>query len=178
MEDEKLEPQAQPEQEEPKAKKEWQGKFEKGVHPPWLDEHEFNKLPPERLHEISVKGGKARVEQRRKHKRMTEAAKWLLAAKDVLSDAEIKKIMTALGFSDATNAEALMVIAMKKASKGDVDALKFVRDTAGEAPKNQVELSGDTDRPVATLDLRGMSEDELLRLAEAKADSASDKDEE
>ena len=82
--------------------------------------------------------------------------------------------MTGLGFSEATNAEALMLIAMKKASKGDVEAMKFVRDTAGEAPKNQVELTGDTDRPVATLDLRNLSEEELLRLAEAKTEPDED----
>lgn len=137
-------------------------------------EPRFNKLPPEELKAISAKGGRASQVTRKKHKRMAEAAKWLLAAKDVLSDDDIKRIMTGLGFSEATNAEALMLIAMKKASKGDVEAMKFVRDTAGEAPKNQVELTGDTDRPVATLDLRNLSEEELLRLAEAKTEPDED----
>jgi hypothetical protein len=56
----------------------------------------------------------------------------------------------------------------------DVEALKFVRDTAGEAPKNQVELSGDLDRPVATLDLRAMSEEELLRMVEERSGETAD----
>jgi phage FluMu protein gp41 len=52
--------------------------------------------------------------------------------------------------------------------------MKFVRDTAGEAPKNQVELTGDLDRPVATLDLRSMSEEELLRLVEEQQTGADE----
>ena len=52
-----------------------------------------------------------------------------------------------------------------KAAKGDVDAMRFIRDTAGEAPSNRVELSGDLERPIASLDLRTMSETELLHLA-------------
>ena len=128
----------------------------------------FKTLPPERLREISSMGGKACQEKRRKIKRMTEAAKWLLSCRDMLSDDDIKDILIKMGITDATNAEALMMVAMRKAYKGDIEALKFVRDTGGESPSNRVELTGDLDRPVATLDLRNMSEEELLRLAEAK----------
>ena len=74
--------------------------------------------------------------------------------------------------SGATNADALIIAAMIKAMKGDVEAMRFVRDTGGEAPKNQVELTGDPDRPVATMDLRAMSEEELLRLAGERADES------
>jgi hypothetical protein len=48
--------------------------------------------------------------------------------------------------------------------------MKFVRDTGGESPSNRVELTGDPERPVATMDLRSMSEEELMRLAEARSD--------
>ena len=126
------------------------------------------------------KAGIASGESRRRRRRMTEAAKWLLGSNDVVSDEDILNKLRELGVEDvATNAEALMLVALRKASKGDVEALKFVRDTAGESPSNRVELSGDVDRPVATLDLRNLSEDELLRMAEARsgADEAPESEE-
>lgn len=117
------------------------------------------------------KAGKASAETRRKKKRLQDAAKWLLQSKSIISDAEIKAKLLELGVTDeSTNAEALMLIALRKAAKGDVEAMKFIRDTGGEAPKNQVELSGDLDRPVATMDLRGMTNEQLMALAENRSD--------
>ena len=129
---------------------------------------------PEQKKEWAAKAAAAGLEARRKKKRLTDAAKWLLAANNIVTEQDVIEKLVELGISDATNAEALMVVALKKALKGDVEAMKFVRDTGGEAPKNQVELSGDLDRPVATMDLRNLSEDQLLRLAEAKADDAAE----
>lgn len=116
------------------------------------------------------KAGKVSGEVRRRKKRLQDAAKWLLQQDDVISSKEIQAKLKSLGIEDSTNAEALMLIALRRAAAGNVEAMKFVRDTAGEAPKNQVELSGDLDRPVATMDLRNLSEEQLLKLAEAKAD--------
>jgi hypothetical protein len=126
-----------------------------------------------------AKGHAVQRENRRKAKRMNRAMKWLLQSKDVISDEDIRERLVKLGVVDeddegATNAEVLALVALRKAAKGDVEALKFVRDTAGEAPKNQVELSGDLDRPVATLDLRAMSEEELLRMVEERSGETAD----
>ena len=115
--------------------------------------------------------GAASAQARRRKKRLQDAAKWLLQQDDVISNKDVQAKLKALGIEDATNAEALMLIALRKAAAGNVEAMKFVRDTGGEAPKNQVELTGDTDRPIATLDMRSLSEEELLRIAEAKADA-------
>ena len=123
---------------------------------------------PEQRHINAMKGAAASAEARRKRKKLTEAAKWLLAEKDIISNGDIQKKLKELGITDATNAEALMLIALKLASKGSVDAMKFVRDTGGESPNQRVELAGDPDRPIATMDLRQMSEADLLRLAERK----------
>jgi hypothetical protein len=127
------------------------------------------RTPEQRRRNASL-GAQATNENRRKRKKLAEAAKWLLAEKDVISDAKVKEKLRELGIDDATNAEALMLIALKKASMGNVEAMKFVRDTGGESPSNRVELTGDPERPVATMDLRSMSEEELMRLAEARSD--------
>ena len=124
-----------------------------------------------------AKGHAVMMENRKKAKRMNRAMKWLLQSKDVVSDEDIREKLVRLGVVDeddngATNAEVLALVALRKAAKGDVEALKFVRDTAGEAPKNQVELSADIDVPVATLDLRSLTEEQLLAMADAKSDDA------
>ena len=129
---------------------------------------------PEQKKEWAANANLASQAARRKKRRLKDAAKWLLASNSIATEKDIIDKLVELGISDATNAEALMVAAMKKAMKGDVEAMKFVRDTSGEAPKNQVELSGDLDRPVATMDLRNLSEDELLRMIEARADGEAE----
>ena len=124
---------------------------------------------PEQKHAAAVKGAAASAEVRRRKKRLQDAAKWLLMQNDVISNKDVQAKLRELGIEDATNAEALMLIALRKAAAGNVEAMKFVRDTGGEAPKNQVELTGDPNAPVATMDLRSMSEEELIRLAEARS---------
>lgn len=111
------------------------------------------------------------VEARNRRKMLQEAAKWILAENEIIADECVQSKLIELGVEDASNAEALMVIALRQAAKGDVDAMKFIRDTSGDVPSKKVELAGDPNRPVATLDLRNMSEDELLRLAQAKAEN-------
>ena len=128
----------------------------------------------EAARENGRKGGIKSGENRRRNRKMRDAAKFLLQQNMILGDDTVYDIARKLGLDpeDATNADALIIAAALKAMKGDVEAMKFVRDTGGEAPKNQVELSGDLDRPVATIDLRNLSEDELLRMAEAREDEA------
>ena len=129
---------------------------------------------PEQKHAAAMAGAEASIKARKRKKRLQDAAKWLLQQNDVISSKEVQAKMKSLGIEDPTNAEALMLIALRKAASGNVEAMKFVRDTGGEAPKNQVELSGDLDRPVATMDLRNMSEEDLLRLAERESGADED----
>lgn len=126
---------------------------------------------PEQKVEWGRNAQKYSAEARRKKKRLTDAAKWLLAANSIASEQEVIDKLVELGMSDATNAEAMMVVALRKALRGDVEAMKFVRDTGGEAPKNQVELSGDLDRPVATMDLKNLTNEQLMALAENRSES-------
>ncbi len=112
-------------------------------------------------------GGIKSGEVRRRRKNLREAVKWLLQEDSILNDNNAKELLAEQGIDNPSNAEVLMLIALKKAATGDVEALRFIRDTAGEAPSNRVELSGDMERPIATMDLRTMSEAELLRIAEA-----------
>ena len=121
-------------------------------------------------------GGIKSGESKRRKKRLREAAQWMLQQDDVMSCEEVKARLAEMGVDNPTNAEGLVLAAFMKAYKGDVDAMRFIRDTAGEAPSNRVELSGDLERPIAALDLRTLSEAELLRLAEVHAEDDGERE--
>ncbi len=127
----------------------------------------FSDRPPEERVEIARMGGKASGESRRRSASLREAVQRILKMdKLACTPDEVLEELRAAGMENATGAEAIAVSALIRASRGDVEAMRFVRDTAGESPTNRVELSGDPTRPVSTLDLRGLSDAELLAIIE------------
>lgn len=82
-------------------------------------------------------GGKASVKSRRKKKQMSEMLKYILAL-DV-TDEKVKKKMGEMGIEEEQMTyNALMCYAMVgAATKGNVKAAVFVRDTIGEKPKEK-----------------------------------------
>lgn len=111
-------------------------------------------LTPEQLHELTSKAGKAAARKRRERKELREIAKIVLSAP--LDEGELDDIegMTVEEYPDhnITVAEASMFRIAKKALRGDIAALAFLRDTAGERPAEQVEVSTDVAR--ATEEIR------------------------
>ena len=87
----------------------------------------------EQAREMGSKGGKASGRARREKKTMKQMLDYLLE----------KKIATKDG-KKATTLEAMMSAAVAKAIKGDIKAAEFVRDTIGQKPKEQVEVSSST----------------------------------
>jgi len=86
----------------------------------------FNELTEEEQRKIAQKGGQASVESRRAKKTMKEMLDYLLD----------KQIKTNKG--DMSTLEAIMVSMIAKASKGDVRATEFIRDTIGQKPSDKV----------------------------------------
>lgn len=78
--------------------------------------------------ELGRKGGLAAAEARKAKKTMKEMLDYLLE----------KDITTNKG--DITTLEAIMVSMIAKASKGDVRAAEFIRDTIGQKPDSTVNL--------------------------------------
>lgn len=128
---------------------------------------DFSTRTPEELSEIGRKGGIASGESRRRSASLREAVQRILK-KDKLTCTpdEVLEELRAAGMENATSAEAIAVSALIRASRGDVEAMRFIRDTAGEGPTNRVELSGDPSRPISTLDLRGLTDAQLLEIIE------------
>ena len=81
--------------------------------------------------EIGKKGGIKSGEARRAKKTMREMLDYLLE----------KEIKTNKG--DMTTLEAIMVSMIAKASKGDVRATEFIRDTIGQKPTEKTEIIGE-----------------------------------
>lgn len=75
------------------------------------------------------KGGKASGEARRRRKAMHEAFDDLLARKFVNRDGQ-----------EVSGIEAVAVKVFQKAMDGDLRAAKFIRDTVGEMPVQQVSV--------------------------------------
>lgn len=83
---------------------------------------------PTELRKMATNGGKKSGEVRRNKKTMRDMLDYLLE----------KDITTNKG--DISTMEAIMVSMIAKASKGDVRAAEFIRDTIGQKPDSTLNL--------------------------------------
>lgn len=122
---------------------------------------------PEQLREQTRKGGIKSGENRRRRKTFAEGLKELLAMPE--DDPEVRALLQKLGL-EGTMQDAMNVAQIRQAKKGDSDAFRLVRDTIGEKPRDELEIGGLADRPIQTIDLTKLSDDDLRRLAEARSE--------
>ena len=103
--------------------------------------NEFAKMSPEERRENGRKGGIASGEAKRKKKAMRERLEILLDLPiydgDVLDYEEIQSYAVLRG-RNITVQDAMMIAQINKALQGDTNAAVFVRDTAGEKPKDTI----------------------------------------
>lgn len=125
-------------------------------------------LSAEERSESAKRAGKASGEARRQHRLFKDILKDVLTA-PIDSDDQMKAALETLGLKP-THENALMLAAVRKAKAGDIEAVRFVRDTLGEKPTEAFNLSV-SDRPIKALDLGQMSDDELEKLADQADDS-------
>ena len=94
--------------------------------------------------ELSKRGGIASGVARRKKKAMRDTINLALGLRSELTDAEIERYMRC-GFADEDidNQAKIIMGIMKLAAEGDIRAAEFIRDTAGEKPKDSMSLSHD-----------------------------------
>ena len=122
-------------------------------------------LDTERAQELGRLGGIASGVARRKKRTMKEAAQQILSGSLVFGDDSTKEILALLGIDVPTNADGIMLVATLKASRGDIEAARFVRDTGGEVPTSKVEVGGIEDKPIEVLDLSALTDAQLQELA-------------
>ncbi len=92
--------------------------------------------------ELSKRGGIASGVARRKKKAMRDTINIALGLRSELTDADIERYMR-FGFADEDidNQAKIIMGIMKLAAEGDIRAAEFIRDTAGQKPKDSMALS-------------------------------------
>lgn len=94
------------------------------------------------------------------HTTMQEIFRTLLALAP--EDPKRREELLELGITP-TYAGAIGLAVVRKGSQGDVTAARFIRDTLGEKPEETALSIG---RDVRSLDLSGLSDEQLVELAE------------
>ena len=94
---------------------------------------------PEQHSADSSKAGKASGEARR----LKAAVRKALEQRIPGNMTELKEVLTEAGI-DATNDNGIAYAILLQALKGDISAANWIRDTAGEKPKEELAIGGDS----------------------------------
>ena len=111
----------------------------------------------------SKKGGIASGEARRRKKSMRETIEILLGMQvgnGRSADIEAIKTFAGLKGKNITVQEAMIIAQTQKALKGDLAALQFLRDTAGQKPSDNINFGANMDNP-----FEGLTTEQLEKLA-------------
>lgn len=106
---------------------------------------QFDKMSPERRRECGRKGGIKSGEAKRRKKEMKETLGILLGMKlkpGKGADIQSIKDFASIKGQNVTVQDALLVAQIQKAMKGDTQAMAFLRDTSGQKPDDNVNLTG------------------------------------
>ena len=112
-------------------------------------------------------GGTASAKKRRQKKTFAETLRAVLASEYPVEDA--KRKLQEMGL-DGTWMDQLSQAQVDKASRGDTEAFRAVRDTIGENPKQAVDV-GLTNGPVSGMDLSQLSDDQLRAMIAAREEA-------
>ena len=113
-------------------------------------------------------GGMASAKKRRQKKTFAETLRAVLASEYPVEDA--KKKLQSMGL-DGTWMDQLSQAQVDKASRGDTEAFRAVRDTIGENPRQAVDV-GLTNGPVSGMDLTQLSDDQLRAMIAAREEAS------
>ena len=113
-------------------------------------------------------GGTASAKKRRQKKTFAETLRAVLASEYPVEEA--KKKLQDMGL-DGTWMDQLSQAQVDKASRGDTEAFRAVRDTIGENPRQAVDV-GLTNGPVSGMDLTQLSDDQLRAMIAAREEAS------
>lgn len=105
----------------------------------------FQDMTPEELREAGRKGGIKSGESKRRKKAMRETLEVLLdmpMKKGRMADVEDIRSFADLKEKNISVEAAMMVQMIQKALKGDTNAASFIRDTSGQKPQDEVNVTG------------------------------------
>ena len=122
----------------------------------------YSKLSKEEHKAVSSLGGQKRSKQQKRHRDLRLIATAMLDAEPLETD-EVYAELESRGF-DNSYAAAIMLSAISKAMHGDIEAARFVRDTAGQKPKDQVEIGNIDGIPLMRKEMSNMSDEAILAM--------------
>ena len=105
----------------------------------------FHEMTREELAECGRIGAAKSTETRRRKRQMKDALETLMnmpLKTATAADIEQIRSMQELKGANITVGEAIALAQVQKALKGDTTAAQFVRDTSGQKPKDEVDLTG------------------------------------
>ena len=127
----------------------------------------YTDMSPDERTEFHSRGGKASTAKRRQKKTFAETLRAVLASEYPVEEA--KKKLQDMGL-DGTWMDQLSQAQVDKASRGDTEAFRAVRDTIGENPRQAVDV-GLTNGPVSGMDLSQLSDDQLRAMIAAREEA-------
>lgn len=125
-------------------------------------------LTPEERVEHARKAGLASAKKRFQHKMQKEILKDILTLE--CDDKEAVEALRALGL-DESFANAANLAVLRRAVKGDVESLRYIRDTIGEKPREGLEVGGFDGKPLASIDMSTMTDDQLRALIASRKEA-------
>lgn len=128
----------------------------------------YTDMSPDERTEFHSRGGKASTAKRRQKKTFAETLRAVLASEYPVEEA--KRKLQDMGL-DGTWMDQLSQAQVDKASRGDTEAFRAVRDTIGENPRQAVDV-GLTNGPVSGMDLTQLSDDQLRAMIVAREESS------
>lgn len=118
-------------------------------------------LTQEERTEAARRAGKASAAARYKKGLIREACQTIMASS--VEDPELSEACEKLGVENSF-AYATAIAIGRKALAGDAEAARYLRDTAGEKPREAIDMA--IDKPIQSRDMSEVSDEELEAMAE------------
>lgn len=119
-------------------------------------------LTDEERAEAAKEMGRKSGETRRRKKVLREHARMLLDL-ELTDEDELKQELANRGM-DTTEGVAILYAQVQRARKGDVEAARFLRDTSGQKPRDQLEVGGIEDQPLEVVDFTKLTDAQLKQM--------------
>lgn len=127
----------------------------------------MNRRTKEEQSAIATQGGKASGESRRRRKNTQEIVRMILDRQ--ITEAEGAERLEALGLPTTWSTKAHVAV-MQRAENGDVEAMRYLRDSAGDKPRDALEVGNLDGQPLATIDLSTMTDEQLRAMIALRAE--------
>lgn len=119
-------------------------------------------LTPEERKENARRAGKASAVARYKKGLIRQACQTVMASS--IEDEDLSAACEKMGVENSF-AYATAIAIGRKALAGDAEAARYLRDTAGEKPREAVDMA--IDKPIQARDMSEVSDEELVAMAES-----------